>query len=397
MTTPVAVRGPVRAGRPAVVRRRRAALLFKSLYHYRRPLCERLRDDLAAAGVDLDVIYGQPGREDAPKRDAVELPWGRRIRNVVIPVGRRELFWQPALPHLREVDLVIVEMASKLLVNYVLAAQQELGWRRLAYLGHGFNARQRPGTRLGEAVKHLLARRAHWWFAYNTLGVEAVGALGVPRDRITDIQNAIDTRALAAQRAAVTAADLARRRGELGLTGDHVGVFVGGMYADKLLGLLLDACDRIRDAVPDFEMLFIGAGPDEGRVARAAAQRPWLHWLGPRFEADKVAYLMLAQVLLLPGAVGLGVLDAFALRLPLVTIAERYHGPEIAYVAHGTNGIVVPPTDQPDQYAKAVITLLHDPLLLDRLRDGCARAAEHYTIEAMSARFADGIVRALDR
>jgi glycosyltransferase involved in cell wall biosynthesis len=370
-------------------------MVFKYLLQHRVAFCERLRDQLDARGVDLRLIYGQPGIEDAPRQDDADLDWGRRIRNIVVPLGPRELFWQPALPYLREADLVVVNDASKLLLNYVLFLQQLAGRQRVALLGHGFNARRRPGTRPGEWLKGVISRQAHWWFAYNELSADAVAHLGVPRERITSIQNAIDTRALVAAREAVTPAQLEELRRAVGVRGGHVGLFLGGMYEDKLLPFLLEACRAIREAVPDFEMIFIGAGHDEGLVRAAAAEHPWIHHVTPKFEADKVPYCMLADVLLLPAAVGLTVLDSFALQLPLVTVAERYHGPEIAYLEHEVNGVLLPSSTSSDAYATEVARLLCDQPRMARLRAGCARASTIYTAEEMARRFAEGLVRAL--
>jgi glycosyltransferase involved in cell wall biosynthesis len=372
-------------------------MVFKYLLHHRKAFCEHLRDQLDAQGIELRLIHGQPGREDAPRQDAGDLSWACQIRNMVIPLGRRELFWQPALPLLRGADLVVVNDASKLLLNYVLFLQQVLGGRRIALLGHGFNARQRPGTRLGEWVKGVISRQAHWWFAYNDVSAAAVERLGFPRDRITSIHNAIDTRALVAARNAVTPEQLETLRSALQIRGRNVGLFVGGMYEDKLLPLLIAACRLVRQAIPDFEMIFIGAGPDEGIVRAAAAEHLWIHYLTPRFEADKVPYCMLAKVLLLPGAVGLTVLDSFALQLPLVTIADRYHGPEIGYLETEVNGVVLPPPTGPEAYAEEVVRLLRDESRLARLREGCARASAVYTAEEMARRFSDGLVLALTR
>jgi glycosyltransferase involved in cell wall biosynthesis len=372
-------------------------MVFKYLLHHRKAFCEHLRDELDAQGIELRLIHGQPGPEDAPRQDAADLTWACRIRNTVIPLGRRELFWQPALPLLRGADLVVVNDASKLLLNYVLFLQQALGRRRIALLGHGFNARRRPGTRPGEWMKGVISRQAHWWFAYNDVSAAAVERLGVPRDRITSIHNAIDTQALVAARDAVTTAQLETLRSTLQIRGRNVGLFVGGMYEDKLLPLLIAACRLVREAIPDFEMIFIGAGPDEGIVRAAAAEHPWMRYLTPRFESDKVPYCMLAKVLLLPGAVGLTVLDSFALQLPLVTIADRYHGPEIAYLEAEVNGVVLPASTGPSDYAAEVVRLLRDDSRLAFLRDGCAQASAVYTAEEMARRFSHGLVLALNR
>ena len=88
-------------------------------------------------------------------------------------------------------------------------------------------------------------------------------------------------------------------------------------------------------------------------------------------------------------------MDSFALRLPLVTIADRYHGPEIAYLEHEVNGIVLPNSTGPDSYAAEVVRLLRDEAGMARLRAGCERSSTVYTAEEMARRFAEGLVQAL--
>jgi hypothetical protein len=48
------------------------------------------------------------------------------------------------------------------------------------------------------------------------------------------------------------------------------------------------------------------------------------------------------------------------------------------------------------EYADAVARLLHDPERLERLREGCARAAQELSMTHMVERFADGVRLALE-
>ena len=57
--------------------------------------------------------------------------------------------------------------------------------------------------------------------------------------------------------------------------------------------------------MPDFEMLFVGSGPDRTWVEEAVARNPWMHYVGPVFDDDKVPYFRLAKLALMPGRVGL--------------------------------------------------------------------------------------------
>src|SRR5439155_20640401 len=84
----------------------------------------------------------------------------------------------------------------------------------------------------------------------------------------------------------------------------------------------------------------------------------WIKYIGPKFDQEKVPYFMLSKLFLMPGVVGLAVLDAFALAVPLVTTAVPGHGPEIDYLDDGTNGILVHQVQSLVAYARTVADLL---------------------------------------
>ena len=377
-------------------RRPKAVVVYRALPQYRRRFYELLRERLDEAGVEFVLIYGQPGRADAAKLDTVELPWAHRIRNRVVKIGAREAYWQPCLGLLRDTDLVIVEQASKLLVNYVLFAYQLAGKNKLAFWGHGKNFQQRQASGIAEAVKRYMSRRVHWWFAYNDLSARVVEEIGYPEGRITVVQNALDTQELVRARSEIRAERLDAIRQELGVKGDNVCIYTGAMYAEKRIDLLLEICDMVREDVPDFEMIFVGAGPDDRLVKEAAARHGWIHYTGPKFDEEKVPYFMISKLLLMPAAVGLAVLDAFALEVPLVTTDGPFHGPEIGYLVDGVNGLLLDDPDDPAAYAAAVKRLLRDDAARERLVAGCRESANLYTVEEMVERFAGGVLRALD-
>jgi glycosyltransferase involved in cell wall biosynthesis len=374
---------------------RRVAILYKSMPQWRRRFFELLRDRLGEEGIQFQLIYGQPGAKDAPKKDTVELDWAQRIENRIIRLGRRELYWQPCLDLLQGADLVIVEQASKLLINYILQARYFLGGTRFAFWGHGKNFAPGDSHWLGEFLKRGVSKRVHWWFAYNARSAAVVQSLGFPANRTTLTQNAIDTRDLIAAARAVDPSTLKAIRVELRLTGRNVCMYAGAMYRDKRLSFLLEACELIRRRVPDFEMIFIGTGADAGLVSQAALRHSWIKYVGPKFDHEKVPYFMLSKLFLLPGVVGLAVLDAFALGVPLVTTAVPGHGPEIDYLDDGKNGVVVPQAQSLTAYARQVTELLRDERQRQLLVAGCQASAEIYTIENMVERFATGVRQAL--
>jgi glycosyltransferase involved in cell wall biosynthesis len=377
-------------------RRPRVVIFYKSIAQYRRPFYDLLRTRLADDGIALEVIYGAPVPYEVARRDRIDLSWAHKTHVRVVHLAGRELYWQPGLARVRRGDLVIVEQASKLLVNYILFALHLTGFIRLGMWGHGRTVRARRSSALGEALKNAISRRVSWWFAYNERSAAFVRELGFPDDRITRLQNAIDTKALVSAAAAVTPRRLDEARRELGVSGRHICVYVGAMYEDKRIPFLLEACRLVRKLVPDFEMLFVGDGPDGALVRGAAAQDAWMHYLGPRFGDDRVPYMLLAALSLMPGGVGLGVLDSFALGVPLVTTSVPSHGPEIEYLENGVNGLIVEDGSSTQAYADAVAATLQDERLLATLRSGCEWARGRYSVEEMVERFANGVRRALE-
>ena len=377
------------------VRRNRVIIFYKSIPQYRRAFFEKLRERLVSEGIDLELIYGRPAREDAAKGDSVELSWAVKAGSASLRCAGRELIWQKGLARVRPGDLVIVEQASKLLLNYVLFVAGRAGLIHLGFWGHGRSDRLRPLTGVGEFAKRYMSRRVWWWWAYNEQSAAHVRDLGYPDERVTRVQNSIDTRSLTARAASIGRPELADLRERLGLAGDNVCIYVGGMYEDKRLPFLVTACELVHAELPDFEMIFVGDGPESAVVADAAQRHRWIHYVGARFDEERVAYMLLAQLALMPGGVGLGILDSFALRVPLVTCAMASHGPEIDYLRDGQNGLMIAAGSGPIDYAAAVVATLRDAGLRDHLRRGCAQSGTLYTVEAMVDNFAAGVRRAL--
>jgi glycosyltransferase involved in cell wall biosynthesis len=374
-------------------RRSEVVIVQRRLTHYRVPLFEKLRAALEADGVRLRLLHGAPTAEDATKRDEGRLDWAEALPATDLLGGR--LCWQPYGAPTASADLVIVTQENRFLYNlWALSAGRARGRpRRVAFWGHGANLQSRNPDGWRERFKRVWTRRVDWWFAYTALSVELVRRDGFAPERITNVENAIDTRALAADCGAVTGAELEAARRRLGLQGARVGLFMGSLYEPKRLPFLLEAGAQLAARVPGFTLLVSGDGPQRGLVAEAARTRPWLRQLGMQKGRDKAIALRLSEVILNPGLVGLGILDAFTAGLPLVTTDCRIHSPEIAYLRSGENGLMTPNTLA--AYVEGAVALLGNEAERRRLGVNAQSAAARYTIENMAQRFRTGIHGAL--
>lgn len=367
------------------------------LLHYRAALFERLRRACASRGIGLTVLAGQPSERERTRADEGRLPWVREVTNRFWTWGDRDFVWQPMPADLRSADLVVVMQESRLLSNYPLLLRRALGGRQqVAYWGHGRNFQADAPAGLRERWKRAMVNRVDWWFAYTELSREVVRSAGFPDERITVLNNAIDNEGFVADLKAVDEQQVHALRQRLGATADSpVGVYCGSLYADKRLDLLAEACEQVVRRRPDFRLVVMGDGPARAALLERCAGLPWFHWVGVQRGRDKAAWFKASDLYLSPGAVGLHVLDSFVAGTPMITTADALHGPEIAYLRNGVNGLVTAGTSA--AFGDAVLDLLEDPPRRARLRDAALRDGSRYTLDDMVERFLQGLLGCLSQ
>lgn len=362
------------------------------LLHYRLGLFERLRIACAQRGIDLHLVHGQASRRELVKKDEGSLPWAHMVENRFWEMGARDIVWQPFPADLRDADLVVVMQENRILSNYPLLLSRLWVPRRVAYWGHGVNFQSNAPAGLREKWKQMLLTKVDWWFAYTEMTADILRRAGYPQRRISRLDNAIDNESFERDLASVTDTQLQAMRIAIDAPeGTPVGLFCGSLYPDKRLDYMIAAADQIHVELPAFRMVVIGDGPSAGEIHAAMETRPWLKWLGVRKGLEKAAWFKLADVVINPGAVGLHVLDSFCSGAPMITTAESRHGPEIAYLEDGVNGLVV--KGDASRYADAVIGLFKDAGRLDAIKQAALNAARHYTLDNMVVQFMDGIMK----
>jgi L-malate glycosyltransferase len=377
------------------------AIVYRFLPQWRVAFFCGLRDALAEQNIRLQLYYGknsaQANGHSKPHRlkwgNEVDLEWGTAVPNRLWHISKYELVWQQLPRDVFHADLVILMQENSLLSNYLAGMRAALSGKKTAFWGHGVN-HQENARSLGNRFKRFYSTRVDWWFAYTRTVADRLAQIGFPSDRITVVENAIDTHELMAAATIATPEQLNALRRKLNLDGGPVGIYCGAMYPEKRLEFLTQACDRIRAHVPGFEMLFLGAGADATIVSKFAESRPWVHYIGPCYVTERVPYFLLSDVFLMPGLVGLAVLDCFALGTPLLTTKFPYHSPEIEYLEPGVDGVVS--ENSLEAYVSAVVEVLQSKDLQQQLKQGCERKSRRYTTANMVERFAQGIENALE-
>lgn len=370
-------------------------IVIKWISHYRLPFYEALKGELELHGIEFVLMYGEPtSLADRQKKDWVDVEWGEKFQNIEVGKGGK-LLYQPILSRLHYADLIVVEHANKLLLNYFLQALRPFKKQKIAFWGHGRNYQSSKSfiSALKEKWKKSLMLHVDWWFAYNELCAFEIIKNGFPLEKITSVENAVDTAEIKRYCADISANDLFSFKKEFQIEGNNIAVFCGGMFSEKRLPFLLESALEVRKRIPDFEVIFIGGGIEQGYVERASKNYSWIHYLGPLFGKDKVIAMKVAHIYLMPGLIGLGVLDAFALGLPVITTDYEYHSPEIFYVKDGENGLIS--NNDLDSFSDVVAEIFVNHDLMLKLKDGCEETSNKYTIGNMALNFSNGVVKCL--
>lgn len=365
---------------------RRVLIVQQVFKHYRLAFFKRLAAALATRGVRLTVAFSQAQGVQRAKNDNIDVAEpGFSIEVSQYQLG--PLVWQQ-VPQLFSYDVVVTEQANRHLLNYWLMLRRCYNDRpKLVSWGHGFNhqAEAGPGSAFKAWLKRLMLRVPDAFFAYTSTVADYVQSQGVPASRITVLNNSIDTREFAAlvqQKRAERQADRDVKRDS---APPYTLLFCGSLYPDKQLAVLLSvSAELVRLGLVN-KLIVLGDGPERDKVT--AVQASWLDYRGACFAEAKAAAFAEANLMLNPGLVGLAVLDAFAAGLPLVTTEFPRHSPEIAYLQHGYNGLILPP----DQLLAGLIALLQQPQQLSQLAARAANSAACYSLDAMVEAFVSGL------
>ena len=77
----------------------------------------------------------------------------------------------------------------------------------------------------------------------------------------------------------------------------------------------------------------------------------------------------------------------------MITTRTARHGPEVAYLSDGENGVLS--GDTAEAYSLAVLAVIQEPTRLQRMKANALADSERYTLDNMVQRFADGIAAAV--
>lgn len=357
---------------------------------YRVPFFKELERILKENNISIKIVIGQPSKFE--KYGEIEkLSTFQNVKNRYFYLGESYLIWEPIFNFLSGQDLIIIRQANKHLINPLV-----YGYCRLNGIKIGMWGNMKNYFNSGTKVRNPLISMVDHWFAYNNLTKELVKSTGYPKNKITSINNSIDSKTERAYYQSLTRDEICLLEEQYKIDStDIVGVFCSRLYKDKRIDFLLDTLIKVKCRIPNFKFFVIGEGTEYLKIKDFAEKHgDWFFWVGSQYGPEKVKYFKMSSFQLIPGLVGLHIVDSFALETPIITTANKLHSVEIDYLINFENGLMC--NDNIDDYANSIINVCQNKELRKKLQVGCSIAAEKYTIENMAQNFAEGILTCLN-
>ena len=368
-------------------RRKQVLIAYKSMPHYRIDFFCRLKEALKVENIDLDVVYGNS--KDYNRKDEAKLEWAIYRPNYLFTFLKKSFYWQPIFDLIRKKDLVIVEQANSLIINYILIFTRHLFGFKFAFWGHGKD-RQSSENTFSAWLKRKLIKNCDYWFAYTNSVERYLQKWGYDAKKISVVNNTLDTQKIHHELLSVTTNEKEAIMNELNIdqTND-IAIYCGSLYSGKRIKFLIESAELVYMQNSAFRLVIIGSGDDVEFVKSSASNKPWIIYIGPKFGHEKALYFSIAKVFLMPGNVGLAAIDSFCYEIPMILCELNTHGPEVDYLINGNN-CVFTKNDKVD-FANQTNFILKNNSKLENLKVGCRSSLNQFTLENMVANFVDGI------
>jgi len=383
-----------RSSRPS---RPKIAYVTAVVPNYRRPFLERLA---RVPTVSPTWFHGAGRAGWSVASVGPELPVaGVWTRNLYWPFGQHRVMWQCCLWRVLTggYDVVVCEEAVHNLTTWALWLATRLSGQHFVLHGFGYRPDLAASwrSRVRDRMRRLLLNSADAILLYTEKGRQACIAAGLDRTKLFVSGNTLDTEYLTSLEAGISREDVGALRKSLPYPDAPVIVFVGRIVPEKRIDVLLEAHRRLLRSGRHVNLVVIGDGPEKALVDEAAKSESGIRALAGIYDDRKLApHLMAADLLVIPGRVGLTCVHGFAYGLPVMTSTGGVEqSPEFDYVRHGENGWLVERPDA-DAYCAAISELLSDPAALARMRSGARQSARTLLMDNMVAGFVAAVTQA---
>lgn len=382
-----------------------AWVITGDLRPYRVPLLSRLatRTDIEVEVFHGPAKAGSGAPQERPRTNGVEMAV-TELRSVRWPFGRGQVAWFSGTFRLlsSEYDVLVCQETVNNLSIWLFSLLHRSFGKRLVLHGWGYRpdeASTRWVNRIRQAARRILARRADAAIVYTDRGRRSYVRLGFPEDRISVSGNTLDVEHLRAIGKAIPQDELAQLRHTLAPEDRINLLFVGRLQAAKRVDILIDAFALLKDLDFPCTLTIIGDGPDRQELEERSDKLGGITFTGAIYDERVLApYFIVADLLVIPGRVGLTCVHSFSYGVPVLTASHHVipQTPEYDYVIDGVNGRIIDEVSA-QAFSIAIQEIVAHSPQLERLKAGARSSADRLTMDQMAEQFSIAVHRAASR
>lgn len=362
--------------------------------HYRVPFYAAV-ENLKPKWWEFTVIYD---KEEAQKNfymtsDPEKFNFKiKTLKSYSINVFGRRLIFQTFPFTSFNYDLLIVGQAMNN-IAYPLSFIRKIFGKLVVYWGQGrdlYLIRNGILKNLSENIKFFLTKYADGFFAY-TPGVKSyLINKGIKSDYIFSLQNTLD---INDQRRTYQTLLPNRKmlRRNFSVENCKVLLYVGRFNKEKRVDIIADAFLKLVELDDSYVLIIVGGGDKRlitELINKCGHDRVKLFNSVPENEIGK--YFVMSDLFLIPGSVGLNVIQAMCYDLVPVVINTPFQSPEFEYL-NNNNAVILGQNSSPEEFAIAIHDLLANDLQINKLKIELWHSIQHLTIENMALNFIGGV------
>ncbi|HWQ44391.1 MAG TPA: glycosyltransferase family 4 protein, partial [Methanosarcina barkeri] len=226
----------------------------------------------------------------------------------------------------------------------------------------------------GKLVEKLVSKISDKNIAVSDWTKKRLEILGVPEKNITVIPNGIDSNRISEiePEGGQTSAGLESKIYDI--------IFAGRLIKEKNVDVLIKAVALFKADFPEIRCCIVGDGPEREVLVRLADElgvRENVDFAGFQEYEALIAKIKTSKVLVLPSSregFGMVVIEAFACRVPVVTVRERYNAAQ--GLVENSCGIVVELGEK--EIAEGVGKILENGNYYEEMAASASKRAEKY-------------------
>jgi len=335
----------------------KVAISQRIIPHYRIPVFTELA---SRENIDLTVFFGK-GFKSGSQANALKVEGFKSKKLFTLSFnyngkyGSKQLrVWHPSLFFrllFSNFDVVIAEPTTNFYNDIFIFLYCKLFRKKFIWYDSGSVPKnERPlFRRMIDPIVSIFIKGADAYITYTSYADKSLlRDFPIKPQKIFRAQNTIDISNIDAELISFQPF-VNKKKEDLNLKGFKISLYIGGIEQRKKINNLITATTNLNNEGIPAKTLIVGDGPDKDWVISNMTDQEKSHtfFAGKQIN-EATLYIMLADVVVLPSAGGLSVIQAFACKKPFVGSKDIEYGGIKDYVTNGENGFLVLDNDIPD-------------------------------------------------